>query len=344
MNFEPQTIVIFNHRHMGDALGSFPAIAAMRERWPGARIVCVAAALPLNLFEGAGLADRLILHQRKLRDNLRALADVRREKPDVAVCFSSTLRVATMAKLSGARVRAGFAGPDSPKHTRALNLKVPWEGLQSTQLDLEMARALGAPATKTDYVGLLRISDDERAVAARWLGDKHIGAQKPLVGLNLGASVERRRWGVENFAAVAGALSAQAQIIVFGGPGDGAMIEELKTLVNAPLLVAAGEFSPRQSAALIERCRAFITGDTGPMHLAMAVDTPTVALFGLVPASLRMVPHRGHIALEHNAVCQNLPHAKCAFESQCSCLAAIAPTEVVAAARAQLSKAREAAR
>ncbi len=341
MNFEPRTLVIFNHRHMGDALGSFPAILAMRARWPDARIICVAAPLPMNLFEGAGLADGLILHQRKWRDNLRALAQIRREKPDVAVCFSSTFRVAAMAKLSGARVRAGFA---PTKHTFTLNLKVPWDGLQSTALDLEMARALGAPARRTDYVGLLRISDDERAVAVRWLGDQNVGVEKPLVGLNMGASVERRRWSVSNFAAVANALSDEAQIIVFGGPNDLPMIEELKTLVSAPLIIAAGEFSPRQSAALIERCATFISGDTGPMHLAMAVDTPTVALFGLVPAALRMVPHRGHIALEHNAVCQNLPLAKCAFESHCSCLAAIAPAEVVVAARVQLSKAREAAR
>ena len=335
MNFEPQTIVIFNHRHMGDALGSFPAILAMRERWPGARIVCVAAALPLNLFEGAGLADRLILQERTLRGTLRNMAQVRREKPDVAVCFSSTFRVALVAKSSGARVRAGFT---STKHRFAINLEVPWNGLQSTQLDLEMARALGAPTTQTDYVGLLQISDDERAVAARWLGQHNAGANKPLVGLNLGASVERRRWSVPNFAAVANALSAEAQIVVFGGPGDLAMIEELKTLVGAPLIVAAGEFTPRQSAALIERCATFISGDTGPMHLAMAVNTPTVALFGLVPSALRMVPNRGHIALEHNASCQQLPHAKCAFEQICSCLAAIAPAEVVAAARTQLAK------
>ena len=336
MNFEPRTIVIFNHRHMGDALGSFPAILAMRARWPGARIVCVAAPLPLNLFEGAGLADELILQGRKLRDNLRTLAQIRREKPDVAVCFSSTLRVVMMAGLSGARVRAGFA---PTKHTFPLNLKIPWDGLQSTALDLSMARALGAPTARTDYVGLLRISEDERDVAARWLGERNLASDRPIVGLNLGASVERRRWGAPNFAAVANQLSAQAQIVVFGGPGDLAMIEELKTLVRAPLVVAAGELTPRQSAALIARCATFISGDTGPMHLAMAVDTPTVALFGLVASALRMVPNRGHIALEHNAVCQNLPLAKCAFESHCSCLAAITPAEVVAAARAQLAKA-----
>ncbi len=335
MKFEPKTIVIFNHRHLGDALGSFPAILAMRTRWPHARIVCVAAALPLNLFEGAGLADKLIVQERNLRGTLRTLAQVRREKPDVAVCFSSTFRVVMMAGLSGARVRAGFA---PTKHTFTLNLKVPWDGLQSTALDQEMARTLGAPAAQTDYVGLLQITDDERAVAARWLRDKNVGANKPLVGLNMGASVERRRWSMRNFAAVANELSGQAQIIVFGGPGDLAMIEELKTLVRTPLFVAAGEFSPRQSAALIERCATFITGDTGPLHLAMAVDTPIVALFGIVPAALRMVPNRGHIALEHNAVCQQLPLAKCVFEQHCSCLAAITPTEVVAAARAQLVK------
>lgn len=335
MNFEPRTIVIFNHRHMGDALGSFPAILAMREHWPDARIVCVAAPIPLNLFANSTLADKLIAHQRNWRGTWRTLKQIRREKPDVAVCFSSSFRVVMLAGLSGARVRAGYA---PTKHTFTLNLKVPWDGLQSTALDLEMARALGAPTVADNYVGLLQITPAESSHAATWLQQRGANAGQPLVGINMGASVERRRWDVENFAKVCDELSADAQFIVFGGAGDKALVDRLASLTRAPLLIAAGEFSPRQTAALMECCATVVTSDTGPMHLAMAVNTPVVALFGLVPASLRVPPGFGHIALEHNAVCQQLPAAKCTFEQHCACLAAISPAEVVAAARTQLNK------
>ena len=338
MNFEPRTIVIFNHRHMGDALGSFPAILSMRRRWPGARVVCVASPLALNLLENSGLADELIAQQRNWRDNLRTLKQIRRAKPDVAVCFSSSFRVVMMAGLSGARVRAGFA---PTKHTFTLNVKVPWDGLQSTRLDLEMARALGAPAVAENYVGLLNITPAESRGAAAWLHGRGDDSGRPLIGINMGASVARRRWSVENFAKVCDELQDEAQFIVFGGPSDKALIDELRALTKAPLIIAAGALTPRQTAAMMQNCATVITSDTGPMHLAIAVETPVVALFGLVPSSLR-VPHGlGHIALEHNAVCQSLPLAKCASESHCACLAAITPAEVVAATRAQLSKRNE---
>ena len=336
MNLEPKTIVVFNHRHMGDALGSFPFLLALRQRWPDARLVVVAAPMPLNLFRGSPFADITIAHPKTWRGTLSALRKVRREKPDLAVCLSGSIRVAVMARLCGAKTRAGYA---PSKYTFPLTLKVHREGPPSLQLDLTMGQALGAPPVVNNYVGLLAPSTDERVIAANWLQTKDAHDKKPLVGINMGASVERRRWDVENFAAVCDELGDEATLIVFGGPGDLPLVEKLDALTSATLLVAAGEFSPRETAALMERCATVITSDTGPMHLAMAVDTPVVALFGLVPSSLRVPPDFGHIALEHNAECQQMQQPLCRYESHCKCLNNIAPAEVVAAARAQLGKA-----
>ena len=336
MNLEPKTIVVFNHRHMGDALGSFPALLALRTRWPGARLVVVAAPMPLDLFRHNPLADVLIAHPKNWRGTLSALRKVRREKPDLAICLSGSIRVAVMARLCGAKVRAGYA---PSKYTFPLTLKVHREGPPSLQLDLSMARALGAPTVAENYVGMLAPTPEERALVAAWLHSKGAGEGEPLVGINMGASVERRRWDVENFAAVCDELARDARLVVFGGPSDKELVAKLQSLTKAPLLIAAGEFSPRQSAALMERCATVVTSDTGPMHLAMAVDTPVVALFGLIQSSLRVPPGFGHIALEHNAACQAMEQPLCRYQAHCACLNNITPAEVVAAARAQLSQA-----
>ena len=335
MNLEPKTIVIFNHRHMGDLLGSTPAILALRARYPAARIVNVAAPMPLNLLKGSPLADKLIAHPKTWRGTLSALHQIRREKPDVAVCLSGSIRVAVMARFCGAKIRAGYA---PSKYTFPLTMKVHREGPPSLQLDLTMARALGAPVVTENYVGLLEPSADERSHVARWLRDKNANLSKPLVGINMGASVERRRWDVANFAAVCDELANDATLIVFGGPSDLELVNTLRALTKAPLLIAAGEFSPRETAALMERCATVITSDTGPMHLAMAVNTPVVALFGLVPSSLRVPPGFGHIALEHNQQCQKMEQPLCRYATHCKCLNNITPAEVVAATRAQLAK------
>ena len=333
---DPKTIVVFNHRHLGDALGSFPALLALRKRYPNARVVVVAAPLPLDLFRHNPLADAIIPHPKNWRGTLRALWRVRREKPDVAVCLSGSIRVAVMARFCGARVRAGYA---PSKYTFPLTLKVHRQGPPSLQLDLTMAQALGAPVVTDNYVGMLQPTDEERAHVAAWLKAHSADESKPLIGVNMGASVERRRWEVENFAAVCDALYKDGQLVVFGGPNDGELVDKLCALTKAPLLVAAGQFTPRQSAALMQRCATVITSDTGPMHLAMAVDTPVVALFGLVPSSLRVPPGFGHIALEHNAACQAMQQPLCRYEAHCKCLNAITPAEVVTAARVQLSQA-----
>ena len=337
MKLEPKTIVIFNHRHLGDALGSMPALLAMRRRWPGARLVVVAAPLPLDLFHHNPLADALIAHPKNWRGTLSALWKVRRHKPDLAVCLSGSIRVAVMARLCGAPVRAGYA---PSKYTFPLTLKVPRSGPPSLQLDLSMARALGAPTVVDNYVGMLAPTDDERATVGSWLREQGADKGKPLVGINMGASVERRRWDIEKFAAVCDALYEEAQLTVFGGPNDRELVDKLRSLTKAPLLVAAGEFSPRQSAALMERCATVITSDTGPMHLAMAVDTPVVALFGLIRSSLRVPSGFEHIPIEHNEACHQMAQPLCRYESHCQCLSNITPDEVVAAARVQLARAR----
>lgn len=336
MPSDPRTIVVFNHHHLGDMLGSFPALLAIRQRWPEARILNVAPSLPLSLLENTGLTDVSIAQPRTARGNWKALRVVRSQKPDLAVCFSGTRRVAVMARLCGARHRIGYS---PTKHEWAWTTKVSIKGAPALQHDLKMAETLGCPISKRDYVGLLNVTEGECQVATRWLNENGVREGQPLIGLNMGASVDRRRWGVQNFAAVANELSREGlRIVVFGGPNDVELVEELQKMVAEPLLVATGRFSPRESAALMQQCAVMLTSDTGPMHLSLIVDTPTVALFGIVPASYRLPPGRQHIGLEHNAECQRLPQPRCRYKDQCGCLLSIHPREVVDAVREILNR------
>ena len=333
---EPRTIVVFNHHHLGDLVGSLPALLALRQRWPQARIVNVAPPAPLGLLKHSGLSDALISCPKNLRGFLNAFKQVRRERPDMAVCFSGTRRVAIMARSSGAKIRIGFS---PTKHDWAWTIKVPVKGPPALQHDLRMVETLGCPAVQQDYVGLLKPSSEERQMATQWLQENGVHADEPLVGFNMGASVDRRRWGADNFAHVANELAARgARLVAFGGPQDTGLVEAFQALVKTPVMVAAGRFTPRQSAALMERCAVMVTGDTGPMHLAIAVDTPVVALFGIVPASYRLPVGYSHIGLERNEECQKLPQAKCRYINECSCLRAITPTEVVEAASSLLAR------
>ena len=337
-NLNPRTIGVINYRHMGDVLCSFPALLALRARWPDARIVVLAAPLGGALLPGSGLSDNTIFISRDRHgfwDGLRAL---RREQPDLVICLQNSPRLRLLTRFSGAPHRIGFA---AKKCDNLLTQLVEKKGPPWLFDDLRLVEALGCPPVQTDIAGLLRLSDDERAVAARFLEAAGAGNDECLIGINLGASDERRVWPLENFARVVNALQEQprARIVLLGGPEDKPRMQAMQILLKRAAIECAGELSPRVTAALLERCAVLITNDSGPMHLAIAVETPVIGLFGPVEAAHRLPPGYGHIGLEHNAPCRAVRQFGCVDERtrpECLCLRAITPDEVVAAALSRL--------
>ncbi len=337
-NPNPRTIGVINYRHMGDVLCSFPALLALRTRWPEAKIVVLAAPLGCALLPGCGLSDVTVAISRDWRGLVTGVRALRRERADLVICLQNSRRLRTMSRLSGARDRVGFEGGRSENF---LTQTVEKEGPPWLFDDLRLVEALGCAPVQNDIAGLLNLSDAERTRAAQWLQEQGVGENERLIGVNLGASDERRVWPLENFARVVNALQEQerARVVLLGGPTDIARIEALQLLLARRALRCAGEFSPRETAALLERCAVLVTNDSGPMHLSIAVKTPVVGLFGPVAAAHRLPPGYGHIGLEHNAPCRAVRPFGCVEERTCAlchCLLAITPDEVVEAALSRL--------
>lgn len=337
-NFNPHTIGVINYRHMGDVLCSFPALLALRTRWPAAKIVVLAAPLGCELLPGSGLSDVTVPISRDRRGFWSGLRAFRREQPDLVICLQNSQRLRLLTRCSGARHRVGFA---RGKCDQFLTQTIEKEGPPWLFDDLRLVEALGCPPIQDDIAGLLRLSADEHAVAGRFLEAQGVDKGERLVGVNLGASDERRVWPLENFARVVSALQDQPQthVVLLGGPDDKPRMAALQGLLKLKTVQCAGELSPRVTAALLERCALLVTNDSGPMHLAIAVETPVVGLFGPVAAAHRLPPGYGHIGLEHNAPCRAVRQFGCIDEQtclQCACLRAITPDEVVAAALSRL--------
>ena len=338
LNFNPRAIGVINYRHMGDVLCTFPALLALRAKWPDAKIVVLAAPLGCALLPGSGLCDVAVEISRDFRGLVTGSCALRRERVDMVICLQNSQRLRTMARLSGARDRVGFAGG---RNESFLTHTVAKKGPPWLFDDLRLVESLGCAPVQHDIAGLLNLSDAERARAAQWLQERDVKESERLIGVNLGASDERRVWPLENFARVVNALQEQgrARVVLLGGPTDAARMEALQPMLARRALQCAGELPPRIVAALLERCALLVTNDSGPMHLAIAVKTPVVGLFGPVAASHRLPPGYGHIGLEHNAPCRAVRAFGCVDERTCAlcpCLLAITPDEVVAAALSRL--------
>jgi ADP-heptose:LPS heptosyltransferase len=157
---------------------------------------------------------------------------------------------------------------------------------------------------------------------------------------------ESKQWHLDRFADAARQLAAEAHgtIVLTGAPGDRALVDDVAArLTNVPLVDAAGTTGLVELAALLESLDVLITGDTGPMHLAAAVGTPVVALFG--PSDpMRYGPRA---ALEHVLVAADVPCRPCGQVRlppvRCrghvpDCMSGITVDRVVSAARDLLAR------
>jgi ADP-heptose:LPS heptosyltransferase len=123
------------------------------------------------------------------------------------------------------------------------------------------------------------------AAAQEWaddfLADIGVPSDRPLIGLNPGSGSESRRWSKAGFAQVGDRLHQKynAQIFITAGDAEGALPHEVADLMSCSPIILTG-VTPMQLGAMLQKCRLYISNDTGPMHMSTAIKTPTIALFG----------------------------------------------------------------
>jgi heptosyltransferase-2 len=163
-------------------------------------------------------------------------------------------------------------------------------------------------------------------------------AARPIFGLNPGAEYgPAKRWPAEQFIAAARNIQERTSCVwlILGGKGDAALADEIHSALRAPpstLHNLAGQTSLRELMALLKLCRVLLTNDTGPMHVAAALGTPVVALFGSTAPELTGPGLPGD--LRHRLLTSDAPCSPC-FLRECPidfrCLRAIGSDRVVAA-------------
>ena len=138
-----------------------------------------------------------------------------------------------------------------------------------------------APSLQAPGAMELHVSREHRARAEALLAELGVEEETLLVGINPGATLRVKRWPMERFAAVGRELVARygAQVLVFGGPDDEARAVAITRAIPSALTVA-GRTRLGETAALLRRCRLLVSGDTGPLHMAVALGVPTIGLFG----------------------------------------------------------------
>ena len=278
-------ILIIRNDGIGDLLNSTPAIALLRQDYPDAEITVLVQPLNAPILVGNPDVDRVLIfdragEHRRMRDRLRFYHSLRHEKYDLAVTMRTASWCNLVAFLSGARYRLGR----DQKRFKSF-LTHPWRGQYEKGETHEVDRNFDLVRLICDGDGdrrlVLNLLDDEMMQAQQLLADWGIASNDFLVGIHPGGSSFDKRWPEENYAQVADALAHAygAKILILQGPDEAALGRNLQKAVQSKSIVYAPK-SIRELAALIKHCDFFVCNDSGPMHIAAALNVRTVAIFG----------------------------------------------------------------
>jgi predicted lipopolysaccharide heptosyltransferase III len=277
-------ILVVKLRHIGDVLLATPVFRTLRQAFPQAKLTAL-----LNhgtedvLRHHPDLNDILVVEKGAPAAQLRFLLNLRRKRYDCVVDLTDGDRSAFMSLVTGASTRVGFNAEHRWRGLLYTHVAKPSpEDAHRIEYDLATVRTLGlAPATSRPA---LYISPDEELAAKRALDEALGSDQKPsrLIVMQPGARYSLKVWPPERFAELADRLSqaGSCRILLGGDVREREVAEAVQGLARCRPTVVAGRFSLLEFGALLKQSDLFIGNDGGAMHIAAAVGTPVVALFG----------------------------------------------------------------
>ncbi len=284
----PSRVLLLRLERIGDLVMAAPAIADVRTLAPAAEIDLVVGSWNAPIARALPDVTRVeTLDARWLARGggglglgglMKAAAAWRSRRYDLAINFEPDIRSNVLLALSGAARTAGWAsGGGGPLLDVALDYDPTRHTTDNARRLVAAVMGRTPPAsTRT----MIAIPEPVRAAALAGLGPQ---PRRPLVGVHVSGGRAIKQWDPERFAAVARRLADEqgATIVATGSAGDRAMVDAFIAAVGGRVVdAAAGGDDLLGSAALLAQLDLLVTGDTGPMHLAAAVGTPVVAIFG----------------------------------------------------------------
>lgn len=340
---------------IGDLVLSTPAIRAVRAAYPNGYVALMTQPATRPLVEGHPALNEVIPFDKdgahRTWSGTRQLArELRARRFDLALILHTTNRVVLLTWLAGIPRRVGYAR----RLGGLLTTRLPYAKRRGERHELEytldLVRAVGIQAQ--DRTLEIASSPAGRGPVERWLASAGVGSQERLIVLHPGASCPSKRWPAARFAEVADRVAddhaarvAAAEgsrttcpswrVAVIVGPGDARVAEEVRRLARAPVLVPPAPFGLAELPWLLRRAAVLVSNDSGPVHVASAVGTPVVAIFGrwgggLSPTRWGPTGPRS-VALHHDVGCRPCLAHRCRIGFVC--LQAVTVDEVVQAVR-----------
>ncbi len=340
-----QRIAVFRTLQLGDLIQAVPALRSLRAGFPHAEITLIGLPWASSFVERfscyvdrfvefpgfPGIAEREVLAER----TARFIEEQRSYAYDLAIQMHGSGRTSNRVVLAlGARMTAGYF---ESRDKGGLTFSAPYPDDQpEVYRNLGLARLLECPADDPTLEFPLDESDYAEAAA---LLPRVQGVMRPLIGIHAGARPPSRRWPAPYFASLADELVQlwNAQIMLTGNTDELPIVRSVEKQMMARPINLAGKTSLGGLAAIIDSLDLFISNDTGPAHIANALGTPSITIFG--PADYqRWAPLNQslHHVARHPVACSPCGYWDCPIDHRC--LRKVSPESVLKAVGDVLAK------
>jgi lipopolysaccharide heptosyltransferase II len=326
-----QRILLIRLRSIGDVVMTTPAITALREGSPEAKITYVIDDPYRELVEGHPALDRVFVLPRGLgvKEFWKHIRKIRQEAYDVLIDFHGGPRASLLTFFSGARLKIGYR---IKYKSFVYDIKLPREPeegyFHSVENHINLVKAIGIEPRSTPTLSLPPPKQSEVQNIQRIIQENVLEGTKIII-LHISAGNEFRDWGTKRISRLIALLSQipQAKIVLVGSREDSPSEKEITKISDVPHLSMVGRLNLRELRELISVSSLFVGPDSGPMHIAATTTTPIVAYFGpTLPAHFR--PWRAKSTLlEKDFDCRPCQQREC-IHKDFRCLRTISPDEV----------------
>jgi lipopolysaccharide heptosyltransferase II len=292
---KPEKILLLPICGLGDAVCYIPFVRSLRKEFPGSEIVAIVATDSAKAIIVGNSPDIEVIvfnrcQQPGWMSPLRLLRKLRRRRFDLVISGAhlNSIRVPLLAYLCCRKTRVGAKSERlSFLYNRTVNVPTNAHAFERFR---QLLTAVGIHMSFQEYSPTIEPSSESRDSAMQLWKSAGLDNSECIVGMASGADLNNRgrwlpslkRWPVERYAEVAkyAAITCQARIVVFGTSEEAPLASAIAESSGVPIVNLCGKTRLPELQWLLRQCNAFVSNDTGTMHLATALGTPVVALFG----------------------------------------------------------------
>ena len=331
-----ENILVVKLSAIGDVIHALPVAYAIKEQYPNAHLTWVVEPAAYAILEDNPYIDELILFEkakfRSFGGFLREIGPFRRRlrtrRYDASLDLQGLFKSAAIAFNAGAKLRIGTANMREGAHLVSRPVRGTHAEGHIVERYLDVARALGCAVREVRFP--VAISKRDAVAADTLLARDGVPEERPFVAFAIGANWPNKRWPAEHFAALADRLyhAHYIPVLVGGGRLDETIAQDIMAASEIPPVNLVGRTNLKQLAHIFTRAALVLGGDTGPVHLAAGLRTPTVMLMGPTDANRNGPYGQLENAIEVDRPCRGCWKRAC--PKGLDCLAAIRVDEVAA--------------